>query len=259
MGAAVWLATALHGLAADCIKTVRWNDDPPYSSLGKDGTVTGMSPDMVREALRRMACEPRFVEMPWARALLELQSGRLDILPGALRTEERERYAYFSRPTNRSPNVLFIGKAVAEKYRITRLADLIGTDFRLGAQIGVSYGPEYESLQSKPEFIARRVPVTQRRGAWKMIKLGRLDGMIADEVTGLIELQQLGLLNDIHKTDVIVSEDAAMFAFSKKALAPSFVDQFDQALEAMMADGSYRTIMERYLPCTVSARKLGCE
>ena len=90
-----------------------------------------------------MGCQARFVEMPWARGILSLRKGTLDILPGALKTSAREEFAYFSQPINRSPNVLFMAKAATQKYQFTQLADLIGSDFRLGAQIDVIYGAEY--------------------------------------------------------------------------------------------------------------------
>ncbi len=254
-------ALALAGVAvqaASCQKSVRWYDDVPYSYRTADGQLAGMSIDVVREALRRMGCEARFVELPWARALVELESGRLDILPGALKTAERARYAYFSRPVNRSPNVLFVGKAAASKYRIQRLADIMGTDFRLGVQLGVAYGPDYQALQEKPDFQARLTPVTLRRNAWNMIELGRLDGLIADETTGLVELQQLGLSQAMVKTRVVTSGEAALVAIGKASNDAGFVEAFDKALGSMLADGSFKAIREKHVPCPASADQLGC-
>ncbi len=245
--------------SAECVKTIRWFDDAPYSFRGTDGEIQGFNADLARAALQQLGCEARYVEMPWARALLELERGRLDILPGTLRKPEREGFAYFSRPYNRSPNVLFMGKAAADKYRIKQLSDLLGTDFRLGAQIGVSYGESYDALVKTPEFMARLSPITLRRSAWQMIDLNRIDGLIADEVTGLLELRQLGLSDAIAKTRVVVSGDPARFAFSKKTVNPDFVDRFNQALNAMLADGRYKQIGERYLPCQLDIEKLGCK
>jgi polar amino acid transport system substrate-binding protein len=244
--------------AGDCVKTVRWYDDVPYAFKGADGEVQGFVMDLMREALVRMGCTPRFVEMPWARALVELEAGRLDILPGALKTPERERFAYFSRSINRSPNVLFVSKAAAEKYRIKNLTDMVGTDFRLGAQIGVSYGPEYVALQSNPAFVERLVPITQRRSAWKMVEAGRLDGMIADEVTGLVELQQLGISQGVVKTKVIVSSESAMVALSRQSVSRGFVDALDRSLNGMLADGRYKQLWEHYMPCPAAAEGPGC-
>ncbi len=256
-----WLLVLAHSAqAAGCgVKTVRWYDDAPYSFAAPNGEVRGFNADLVREALHRMGCTTKFVEMPWARALLELEAGRLDILPGALRKQERERYAYFSRAVNRSPNVLFVHKNAAAIYRINKLADLMGTNFRLGIQIGVTYGPDFETLSKLPEFTARFTTLSLRKSAWKMMEVGRLDGIIADEVTALKELQELGLSKDIVRTSVVVSVEPALIALSKKSLTEDFLKDFDRSLGSMLADGNYREIRERYVPCTTVMETLACK
>ena len=97
---------------------------------------------------------------------------------------------YSFRETNgeaRGLNVLSIGKAAAEKYRIKQLSDLVGTDFRLAAQIDVSYGADYDALMRNPQFKARVSPLTLRSSAWKMVERDRIDGLIADEVSGVLD------------------------------------------------------------------------
>lgn len=254
-----WLmGFALVAQAEDCIKTVRWSDDPPYGVLAEDGQVRGITIDLAREALARMNCTAKLVEMPWARGLLSLQNGSLDILPGALKTPQREAFAYFSLPVNRSPNVLFVSKSGARHKPIRQLAEVIGSDFRLGAQIGVVYSAEYQALLQRPDFVVHLVFVSNRRAAWSMLAAGRLDGLIADEITGVLELQEMGLSKAIVRSDLVVSDEAAAFALSKKSLNADFARRFDQALQAMFDDGSYQRILQRYLPCEISVVHLGC-
>lgn len=263
LGRWAWVAGGL-GLCitsqafAQCVKTVRWSDDAPYSFQRPNGEVSGFSPDLLRAALKGMDCEARFVELPWARALRELEQGRLDILPGALRTPEREQFAYFSRPVSISPNVLFVVKQVSSQLRLGALADITGTGFRLGAQIGVAYGPQYDALVKTPAFAARITQVSNRRNAWKMMEQNRLDGVIADEMTAQVELAQLGLADSIVKTDIVVSTEAALVALSRASLTPEFVKHLNRSLDDMMADGRYQKIRAQYLPCRASAAKVDC-
>jgi polar amino acid transport system substrate-binding protein len=260
-GAVLVLLGAFASLSAatECVKTVRWYDDAPYSMRGANGEVQGLNADFVREALARINCQPKFLEMPWARALLELSAGRLDILPGALRRPDRESFAYFSRPVNRSPNVLFMTQAASTTFSINKLPDILGTRFRLGAQIGVVYGPDFETLNKDPGFTPQLSQLTSRRSGWKMMEAGRIDGMIADEASGLAELQELGLSNLIRKTRVIVASEPAMIALSKQSNTKEFAEAFDHALGAMMVDGKYKQIREKYVPCVASVENLGCK
>ncbi|MBF7731253.1 substrate-binding periplasmic protein [Pseudomonas sp. N040] len=256
----ITLLTLLLGspAAASCVKSVRWAEDPPFDMLDAQGRLHGITADLMREALQRMGCTVRFVELPWARGLHNLEKGSLDILSGALPTAERARFAHFSVPIIRSPNVLFLGTAVAGKYPLHSLRDLIGTDFRLGAQIDVVYSQEYQALLQEPAFRERLVMVSSREGAWNMIKAGRLDGMIADEITGVIEIEKLGLGAHVQRSELVVSDEPAVVALSRKSVSPAFVERFDSTLNGMLRDGTYVRILQQYLPCQVSAEQLGC-
>lgn len=244
--------------AMGCEKSVRWAEDPPYGMRSEQGRLQGVYTDLMREVLLRMGCTARFVEMPWARGLLSLQRGSLDILPGALPTAERASFARFSIPFMRSPNVLFVSREAAEKYHLQQLEDMVGTDFRLGAQIDVVYGDSYQALLQNPAFRERLVMISSREGAWKMIKAGRLDGMIADEITGVIELSKLGLSADVQRSGLIISDEPAVVAFSRQSVSPAFVEQFDRTLSGMLEDHSWERIVQAYLPCPVAADQLGC-
>ncbi|MET0858058.1 MAG: transporter substrate-binding domain-containing protein [Telluria sp.] len=241
-----------------CTKTVRWYDDAPYSYRGPDGQITGFDADLTRAILKRMGCEAVFVEMPWARALAELEAGRLDVLPSSFRSAERDAFAYFSKPSLQSPNLLYLGPKARSAYKLSKLDDIIGTRFQLGVQIGVSYGDVFDKLKANPRFKENQVSITQRRNAWKMMELGRIDGMIADEASAALELQQLGLADTLTPSGVIVSTNTAMVAFSKRSVSPQDVAAFNKALQAMIADGEYRKIRERYLRCPGDIKVLGC-
>ena len=257
VGVSMLLTT--HAQAEVCEKTVRWNDDMPYSSRSADGLITGFYVDVVQTALQRMGCSAVMVEMPWGRALVELEAGRLDMLPGALKTEPREAFAWFSRPLNKSPNVLFVAKSARDKFNLKKLADIIDSDFQLGTQVNVSYGPQFEELSRNPTFNRHLSPIYARKNGWKMLQLGRIDGLIADEVTGLIELRQLNLNEDIVKSAVVVSEDVAMIALSKKTIDTQFVSRLNKNLDNMINDGTYARIREKHIPCKTSAQTLACK
>ena len=130
------------------------------------------------------------------------------------------------------------------------LLDLLGTSFRLGAQVGVSYGESYQQLLANHDFASRVFFNPSRGNLWHMIDKGRLDGIIADENSGLYELEQLGLNERIGPTAVVVSSDAAEVAFSKRTTTPAFVERYARAMRELVEGGEYQAILQRYLsPC----------
>ena len=230
-----------------CEKTLRWDDDPPFSMRMPDGNVVGIDVELHSAALVRMGCRVTLRRLPWARALRELEQGRLDILPGAFRRPEREVYAHFSGtvlPPSR--NILFMHQQALQRWPVSQLLDLKQTSFRLGAQIGVFYGPDYRLLMSDPVYAARVSMLASRASLWQMIDKGRIDGAIANERTGAYEISQLGLSERIKATAVVVSTHAAEVAFSKRTNDMDFVRAYAEVLRILVADGSYQQIVQRY-------------
>lgn len=234
--------------SAACQVTLRWDDDPPFSMQLADGEVVGATVDGVRSVLHGMGCEARLVRLPWARALRELEQGRLDILPGAFRKPEREVYAHFSGVVEEaSRNILFMRRDAAARWPVSELLQLRDTAFRLGAQMEVSYGPSYLELMQTPAFHERMKFSSNRLNLWRMAAKGRIDGVIADELSGQQEIEELGLSELIQPTPVVVSSEGVEVAFSKKSVQPEFVQLYAEVLRKQIADGTQARIKQRYL------------
>ncbi len=92
-----------------------------------------------------------------------------------------------------------------------------------------------------------------------MLAANRLDGLIADELSGVIELQQMGLSASVVRSNVVVSDEAAMVAFSKQTNTTTLVTRFNKAFESLLVDGRYKTLFEAHVPCRVSVETLGCK
>lgn len=240
------LAGLAQAAAPACEKRLRWNDDPPFSMRLPDGTIGGVQLDVSIEALRRMGCRVKLVEMPFARALVELEHGELDVLTGAFRRPEREAYAWFSAPVLRSRNMLYIRRADAARWNFKSLLELRRSPFRLGAQIGVVYGPDYVSLMRDAGYARGVTKISNRHGLWQMLERGRIDGVIADELTAEFELASLRLGDKLLKTQVVVSDEPAPTAFSMRSTDPGFVERYNGAIEAMRRDGTLQRIVQRY-------------
>lgn len=248
--ALLWLMLALcPGVcpAQACEVRVRWNDDPPYAMRLADGRLAGLNVELVELTLARMGCRPRWLELPWARALVELEAGRLDVLPGGLRRPEREAFAYFVAQHVLSRNLLFVRQGDRARIgRATRLAEVPQPALRLGVQIGVVYGPEYAELLTDPAFRARLTQVTTRRSLWQMLDMGRVDGVLASEASARWELAQEGLHERIVPTEVVLSNEPAFVLISKRARDADWARRYEQAYRALQADGSLARVVARY-------------
>jgi polar amino acid transport system substrate-binding protein len=237
--------------AEPCEMRVRWAEDPPYFIPGPgraNGHVEGLVVEEITETLARMGCRPVWVELPWARALVELQEGRIDIVAGALRRPEREAFAYFVDRRFESRNRLYVRAAdLARLGGATTLAGALKADLRLGVQIGVVYGAEYSELVKEPSFRARLTQAATRRSLWQMLDLGRVDGVLASEVSARWELNQVGLASHLVPTSVVLSSEPTFVMLSRRSVTPARLELYRNASEAMERDGALRRITSRYI------------
>ena len=233
---------------AECQKTLRWNEDPPYSFSvpSNPETIRGIDIDIVQEVLARMGCTMALREMPWARALIELEHGRIDMISGAYRKPEREVYAHFSSIELGTPNVLFVHKQKLKDWDWHSLTGLMTNKFLLGAQIDVSYSNEYEALSRDDSLQSQFVRQSDRSALWGMLEKQRIDGVIADEITAQQELVQMGLDSSIVRTPLVISRAPAFYAFSKKTTSIEFVNRFDKVLNQLVDSGRHQEIVDAY-------------
>lgn len=230
-----------------CEVRARWNDDPPYAMRLADGKLAGLNVELVEQTLSRMGCRVRWLELPWARALVELEAGRLDVLPGGFRRPEREAFAYFVAQHDLSRNRLFVRQADRARLgNASRLSEVLQPETRLGVQIGVVYGPEYAELMTQPAFRARLTQATTRRSLWQMLDMGRVDGVLASEATARWELAQEGLHQRIVATDVTLSNEPAYVLVSKRSQDAAWAQRYQDATLALRADGTLARIVARY-------------
>lgn len=234
--------------AAGCELRVRWNPDPPYTMLDAARRVTGLQVELIEAALQRLGCRAVWVELPWARALMELQAGRLDMLPGALRRPEREAYAYWVPQHIALSNRLFVRAGREGDFgAATRLQQAWRPGLKLGVQIGVVYGPDYAELLGDAAFRAALTQVSVRRSLWQMLDIGRVDGVIASETTARWELRELGLAGRIVATPVAVPHEPVHIMFSKRSVDAALVQRYREASEAMEKDGTRARVLRKYL------------
>ncbi len=231
--------------ASACEKTLRRNPDTPHLVRLPNGERSGPHQAVLTEALTRMGCRVKVVDLPWARSLTDLKTGALDVLPGTRRTEEREAFAHFSSQARTSTNRLYLRAGEPRAEQLKQFDDLLRVPLRLGTQNQVSYGAEFDRLKQHPDFARRVQTVAVRDSLWRMLVLNRIDGVLADETMADFEIARLGLQDSVKASAVAIAGVATTTAFSRQTTDVDFVARFDRTLEAMRRDGSMAAIEKR--------------
>ena len=222
-----------------------WESYPPLTYMDSQNNLTGLDIEIVQEICRRTGYEVKYQEAPWARLLLWLKNGTIQIASSATKTSEREKIAYFSDPYYKESYIVFVRKGEAANYRIKGLQDLIDSSFRLGVIRANVYGAEFDQLIKDPAFSKHIEEVTSDVQNHKKLLSNRLDGFIEESSRMSTEGRKTGIYEKVEPLFVI-GEDYMHFMFSKKSTTPEIAQMFNSELKKMRADGKYQELFKKY-------------
>lgn len=212
---------------------VAWDDYPPFQMAGKPGhkAVTGpqgLDIDLCSAVLQAAGMQPDWQHMPWARQLLALQDGSLELMLNASISEERKAFALWTLPY-RSEEAALVALRPPDP-QVKGLRDLLGTRARIGVIRGATYPGEMDMLLREPAFQRLLTPVRHMAQGMQMLRQGRLDYLI-DEPPVLNHLaQQTGTPALHHVHWVYRGASRLMLAKRSEAAYPGLLAALDQAI-----------------------------
>ncbi|MEO0442638.1 MAG: transporter substrate-binding domain-containing protein [Pseudomonadota bacterium] len=201
----------------------------PFVDLKRDDG--GISIDLLRKALQTQGYAIELVPMPWARSLVMLEKGKVDILPAVWFTEERNKTMLYSE--RYAANRLVFIKAKDDDYEFEGLPSLYDK------VVGVVRDYAYEESLLKDNNIRFSVADSLNSNIKKLIA-GRVDLTIEDEIVAKQTIEP-SLLKEIDFSDNALIENPLFITCSKQSVhCNTIIDAFNQGIASMQADGSYQ-------------------
>ncbi len=209
---------------ADCTLRVGWENWHPYI-YAEQGTMKGIEYQYLMALADAVDCRLSFVELPWIRALQELELGRIDVLYGASHTPERHRFAEFSIPYRYEEMVLVTHARHAK------------ADFRHWApanRVGLIRGFQYPAVI---EQVLSAIPAPQKSlvsaddQLLMMIRADRIDGYLVERAVADWQLQQSRDALVIHS--IAGADQEPMYMMLNKQLPAAVLTDLNFAIEAL--------------------------
>ena len=154
-GSALPLAPLLASEALPVLR-VGWDEYAPYQTAPRHagGEPGGLDVERLRHWLKAAGQPPpRWLQMPFPRQLLALQTGELDAMLDASQVPEREPFAVWTQPY-RAERVDLMALASHSLPPPTSLAALRGQRLRIALVRGSRYPGEFANLVDDPGFAA---------------------------------------------------------------------------------------------------------
>ncbi len=212
----------------------------PVPGAGPAARPQGLAVDLLDALLLPAGVTPTYELFPWLRAQAMVEQGSAQILVGPYRTREREARMRFSSHAFYEDAMVFYARAGQH--------DLWRDDFnalrtlQIGAVHGWVYGERFEQAR-------RHLAVTQVRDlptALRMLQLGRLDLIAANQRNSEPVLQELGLGGAVVMCQPPFARLRGHFAFGLDAVGAEWSALVDTGMQRLRASGELARIAGRW-------------
>jgi len=219
--------------------TILCEDDPPLQYQDKDGKITGLTVEVVREIQRRVGSAEEIKLVPWARGYDAALAGPNIVLFSMARTPERERLFTWVGPVMET----IYGFFARSDSRIS-IASI--DEAKLAGRIGVYANDARDLILTRLGF-TNLDRTTDNITNVKKLMAGRID-LYAGSSTQIAEDARAAGYAPSDLREVFPFQRVRLYVTLSQGTSPAAVSAWAAAFAAMHADGSFRRIFLKYYP-----------
>lgn len=211
-------------------------DFPPMGFMGDDGEYTGFDLELAQEAAKRLGLEYKPQPIAWDAKDMELESGNIDCIWNGFTMTGREDGYTWSEPYMENSQVF----VVAGDSGIKSQADLAGKVVE--CQVDSSAEAALKEVPDLTATFAQLLTTADYNTAFMDLEQGAVDAIAMDVVVAGYQISQ-------RNADFVILEDslaAEEYAIGFKEGNTELKDKVQGALEEMAADGTLKTISEKW-------------
>jgi polar amino acid transport system substrate-binding protein len=222
-----------------------------------DPVLTGFDVEIERALARIMGVEILLPEIAWEDQLAALAAGTADIAAGATASEERSRYAYFSKPYRTETDVLILSRGASGRYPFRTIEEMLDTfakqKFRLGVVAGFIYAdPRVNAFITDPAHQDQILRVGNDTQNLRNLLDGVIDGFLADRITAATTAWRRNEGSRIEEHPLRFSTDIH-FMLSRATQTPQMLARLDGAIDELRRSGEFRRLADLYaLPVLIN-------
>ncbi len=214
-----------------------YTEDSPPSATVKNGRITGLSVDIVREILRRIGQPDTISMVPWARGYRQALSEANTALFATSRLSQRESLFFWVGPIYRQRWGFYHWKN-----RPVEITDLDAA--RRVARIG-TYHQDAKMQYLQTLGFENLVPTNKNITNIEHLKRGNIDLWVSSDFNMPHQARQAGVTPDQLELSLAFLTMGNYIAFSKQT-SPHIVRLWQAVLDEMKSDGSFLNICRKY-------------
>lgn len=208
----------------------------------ENGILVGIGADLARRIFDELGVAIRFEALPFRRALKYAETGKVDVLAGIYKTEDRESYIAYSEPFMDDEGVLFV--RMGNEFDYENHSDLIGKKGIINK--GYSWGNEFD------HYIVRHLDTvaleTPDQAFALLINDDRgMDYYLYGHIPGLMVIRRMGLEGKVVSLPRYVTKESFYFGFSKKSKYYELIPKVNAIMRKLVADHLVDELTDKYI------------
>lgn len=214
----------------------------PYHYLGHGQQIVGLDIEILQALAAELNCDLQLQQDTWTVLLAKLQSGELDLLPGASRSTERENYAWFSAPYRQEQFVLYTRNDTTLTY--TDIPSLLAAGHKVGVVSDYYYGEEIDHLYgSMPQAF-----VNAQIAELNMARLAdeEISAVLEDSYVATAMLRRKGLDRKISAHTLRLAPSDVHLMLSKTSINESQLADINAAIDRLKQSGYLGRLLQKY-------------
>lgn len=129
---------------------------------------------------QKLNCSVRFLDVPWARALLLMQQGDIDLMFNLTPTPDRQHYIWFSRPHHLERLAFATTLTDPQWQQISSIKALFNFPGTIALTQGSFMGAQMQTMLQQPTFRQKTIEVAERRVKNELVLKDRAQGLVED-------------------------------------------------------------------------------
>lgn len=209
----------------------------PYQYHDKSGALVGADIQAFNLIMQTASVKYSLAEIPWKTQLNFVKTGKVDMAMGAYWSEERCKFAYYSRPYRKGLIKLFVKAGQAKNIKLNQLEDLANSPYRLGIERDYFYGKTFEKLRENLIFDSHITEVIDMEDNVALLVSGEVDGFFAEPITVEAFLKKYKMTGDFEMHPVEIYSADVHIMLSKKSTSLGLLNRVNDAILTLQQQG----------------------
>lgn len=227
-----------------CQLDVRLEQFGPASQKNKQDSWFGIDMDLTKALMDEAQCSFTVLEVSWARALIMLNSGEIDLVLNVSKTTDREKNYYFIGPVHDETIVFVTYKH--EKDPLNTIADILKLGKPIAIQRNAYYGEVIQDLLQQADYKESFVHVADNETKLRLLKRGRISGFLEAKRNVIHGIKNDSDYEGVWFPDLVIHKNPIYFALSKKSINETLKQKISASFERLVAQGKIKEIVLKH-------------